>query len=131
MSTPTKAGIVSIRTVGIPVTDQDRAVDFYTNTLGFEKILDMPLPQLGGRWIELALVDRSTTVALVPARDGLPAGIDSGIRFTTPDAATLHADMTARGVDVDELLHWEGAPPMFDFRDPDGNVLYVSEVPPT
>jgi lactoylglutathione lyase len=32
-------------------------------------------------------------------------------------------------VSVDELLRWEGVPPMFDFRDPDGNVLYVSEHP--
>jgi lactoylglutathione lyase len=40
-----------------------------------------------------------------------------------------HAQLSGRGVDVDELLHWEGVPPMFDFRDPDGNVLYVSESP--
>jgi len=36
--------------------------------------------------------------------------------------------MTAAGVDVDELLRWPGVPPMFDFRDPDGNTFYVSQV---
>jgi len=35
--------------------------------------------------------------------------------------------LVARGVDVDELLRWEGVPPMFAFRDPDGNGLEIVE----
>lgn len=45
--------ITGIRTVGIPVTDQDRAA-FYVDTLGLEKRLDAPVEQIGGRWIEVA-----------------------------------------------------------------------------
>jgi lactoylglutathione lyase len=67
-------------------------------------------------------------VALVAASDAYPSGVDTGIRFTTPDAAAEHAAMTAAGVDVDELLRWPGVPPMYDFRDPDGNTYYVSQV---
>jgi lactoylglutathione lyase len=129
MASQAKARIDGLRTVGIPVSDQDRALAFYIDTLGFEKIIDMPLEQLGGRWIELRPAQSATTIAVIPSRDDVSVGVDTGIRFTTDDAAALHTELSDRGVDVDELLHWEGAPPMFDFRDPDGNVLYVSEVP--
>jgi catechol 2,3-dioxygenase-like lactoylglutathione lyase family enzyme len=123
------ARIDGLRTVGIPVSDQDRALEFYVETLGFEKVLDVPLEQFGGRWIEVRPVGSTTSIALTPARREVPAGVDTGIRFTTRDAAALHAQLSRSGVPVDELLRWEGAPPMFDFRDPDGNVLYVSESP--
>ncbi|MPZ61206.1 MAG: glyoxalase [Propionibacteriales bacterium] len=130
MTDQTKAPIDGIRTVGIPVSDQDRALEFYAKTLGFEKLVDAPVEQLGGRWIELRPPRSTVTIALTPAAEKVPAGVDTGIRFTTEDAVALHAELSDRGVDVDELLHWEGVPPMFDFRDPDGNVLYVSESPP-
>lgn len=130
MSDQTKARIDAVRAVGIPVDDQDRALEFYVKTLGFEKLMDAPIEQLGGRWIELRPPRSAVTIALTPAGEQVPAGVDTGIRFTTEDAAALHAQVSGRGVDVDELLHWEGVPPMFDFRDPDGNVLYVSESPP-
>jgi lactoylglutathione lyase len=129
MTDQTKARIEGVRTVGIPVNDQDRALQFYVETLGFEKLMDAPLEQFGGRWIEVSPPRSTTTIALTPARESAPAGIDTGIRFTTEDAAALHAQLAGRGVPAGELLHWEGVPPMFDFRDPDGNVLYVSERP--
>ena len=111
--------------MGVPVHDQ--ALGFYVGVLGFEKVMDEPAELLGGRWIEVRPSRSSVTVALAPAGDRLPAGVDTGIRFTTGDAAALHADLSARGVDVDELPRWDGVPPMFDFRDPDGNARYVSE----
>jgi lactoylglutathione lyase len=54
MSTETKARITDVRTVGVPVTDQDEAIAFYVEKLGFEKRLDLPVEQFGGRWIEVA-----------------------------------------------------------------------------
>jgi catechol 2,3-dioxygenase-like lactoylglutathione lyase family enzyme len=122
--------IGGIRTIGVPVTDQDEALGFYVGTLGFDKRLDMPLPQLGSRWIEVAPVGAAVSIALVQAHDGLPSGGESGIRFTTNDAAALHADLTAAGVEVGEPLNWPGVPPMFAFRDQDGNGLeIVQDVP--
>ncbi|GAA5073407.1 catechol 2,3-dioxygenase-like lactoylglutathione lyase family enzyme [Thermocatellispora tengchongensis] len=97
--------ITGIRTVGVPVTDQDRAVAFYAGTLGLAKTLDAPVERLGGRWIEVAAPGAATTIALVPARE---AGVETGIRLTTGDAALLREEPAARGVDVGELLRWEG-----------------------
>jgi catechol 2,3-dioxygenase-like lactoylglutathione lyase family enzyme len=120
------APINDIRTVGVPVTDQERALGFYVETLGFEKRLDAPFGE-GKRWIEVAPAGAATTIALVPAHEGVPAGVETGIRLQTPDADAVHADLRARGVDADEVLRWPGAPPMFAFRDPDGNGLEVVE----
>lgn len=129
MTDQAKARIEGVRTVGIPVSDQDRALQFYVETLGFDKLMDEPLGQFGGRWIEVSPPRSTITIALTPAREEAPAGVDTGIRFATADAAALHTQLSASAVDVDELLRWEGIPPMFDFRDPDGNTLYVSESP--
>jgi lactoylglutathione lyase len=120
--------ISEIRTVGVPVTDQDRAVAFYTEALGFEVLMDTPLPQFGGRWILVAPAGSSASIALVPASDGNPAGVDTGIRMGSPDAKAAHQHFLDAGVDTDELLEWPGIPPMFSLRDQDGNRLYISQV---
>lgn len=113
--------IDGIHTIGVPVTDQDQALRFYAGLLGFEVRTDVPMPQLGGRWIEVAPPGGHTSVALIPASDRSPAGREIGIRFTTPDAVALHRSLAASGVGVGELLTWPGVPPMFTFTDPDQN----------
>lgn len=112
--------ITGVGTVGVPVADQDRALEFYVGTLGFEKRRDLPFE--GGRWIEVAPPGSATTIALVAA------GVPSGIRLMTEDADADHANLRARGVDADpEVLRMPSAPPMFTLRDPDGNSLILVE----
>jgi catechol 2,3-dioxygenase-like lactoylglutathione lyase family enzyme len=112
--------ITGVGTVGVPVTDQDRALEFYVGKLGFEKRRDLPFGS--GRWIEVAPPGAATTIALVPA------GVPTGIRLMTEDAETDHADLRARGVDADpEVMRLPTAPPMFAVRDPDGNSLILVE----
>jgi catechol 2,3-dioxygenase-like lactoylglutathione lyase family enzyme len=121
-----RIAITDVRTVGVPVTDQDRALAFYGDVLGFETRVDSPFG--GGRWIEVAPPGATTTVALAPALEGTPTGVDTGVRFTTANAAAAHEALTAAEVDVDpEVLRFPGVPPMFSFRDPDGNTLYLVE----
>jgi catechol 2,3-dioxygenase-like lactoylglutathione lyase family enzyme len=125
MNNQTATPITDVRTIGVPVTDQDRALQFYLDKLGFEKRLDTPLPQFGSRWIEVAPRGAAITIALVFTRGGLPVGVETGIRFTTADAAAVHADLKTRGIQVGELLRWPGVPPMFAVHDQDGNGLEV------
>jgi lactoylglutathione lyase len=125
MNEQTPNMIGDVMTIGIPVTDQDRALEFYLDKLGFEKRRDVPVEQFGGRWIEIAPPAATVTIALVPAREGVPAGVETGIRLKTGDAAAAHADLRASGVDVGELLRWPGVPPMFALQDPDGNGLEI------
>jgi lactoylglutathione lyase len=123
----TTSPVTAVLTVGVPVTDQDQAVEFYVGTLGFEKRLDVPIPT-GGRWIVVAPPGTAgTTLALVVAHEGVPAGVETGIRLATPDAESAHAALATRGVDVGEVLSWPGVPAMFAFRDQDGNGLELVE----
>jgi predicted enzyme related to lactoylglutathione lyase len=68
-----------------------------------------------------------TTVALAPVGPTAKPGTDTGIRLSTADAQACHEQLRASGVDVDaEVMRFgEGVPPMFSFRDPDGNRLYI------
>ncbi len=122
----TTTRIHDLRTVGVPVHDQDRALAFYLEVLGFEKRLDVTFGP-AGRWIEVAPPGAHTTIALVPEHDGVPAGVETGIRLVTSDADADHASLTARGVDAGDVLRWPGVPPMFAFRDLDGNGLELVE----
>ena len=118
--------ITDIRTVGIPVSNQDKALAFFVDTLGFEKRLDAPISATM-RWITVAAPGAATSVALIanPA-----TGADTGIRFVVPDAEVEHAAMRQRGIHVGELLRWPGVPPMFEFQDPDGNRFEIVEERP-
>ena len=123
MSTTT---IADVRTIGINVADQDAAIDFYVDTLGFEKRLDAPISDTM-RWIEVAPPGAATSLALNAGDDPSSVGVDTGIRFTVPDAASERGAMRDRGVTVGELLRLEGVPPMYSFDDPDGNRFYIVE----
>jgi catechol 2,3-dioxygenase-like lactoylglutathione lyase family enzyme len=126
----TATRISKVGTVVIPVSDQDRAIEFYVDTLGFEKRLDVPFGN-GYRWVEVAPADAVTTIAIVPPPEGRPiVDRDTGIALNTDTVDAVHADLKERGVDVDAEVSRMGdpVPPMFWFRDPDGNTLMVVEV---
>jgi catechol 2,3-dioxygenase-like lactoylglutathione lyase family enzyme len=122
MTTPTFTGM---HTVAVPATDQERAKALFEQ-LGLETRVDAEL-QPGFRWIEMALADSPTTVAVVASGPELPVGVDTGIRFTTPDARAAHAKVIELGLDAGELLDWDSAPLMFEFADHDGNRFYVTQ----
>jgi catechol 2,3-dioxygenase-like lactoylglutathione lyase family enzyme len=127
--TPRESGgrFTDIRACAVGVSDTDAAIGFFTDRLGFEVRMDVPM---GGsaRWVEVAPPGTSTSVALLSA-GGPAVGVDTGIRFSVSDATALHASLEAAGVDVDELITSDWAPPMFDFRDDDRNTYYASEAP--
>jgi catechol 2,3-dioxygenase-like lactoylglutathione lyase family enzyme len=118
-----------ILNVAVPVSDHDRAMQFYCGTLGFETRLDATFGP-GLRWVEVAPPGAATTVALAPRNDGQSGGVDTGIRLATADANAMHAYLGSQGVDLDDILRMPGVPLMFSLRDPDANSLYVVEVSP-
>ncbi len=115
--------------VCVTVADTDRAIDFYVDTLGFEKVVDVPMGD-ADRWVEVKLPGTETNIALAPPPQGAEAGgSQTGICLDTSDVDADHAALKAAGVDVDaEVARWGGpVPPMFWLRDPDGNSLIVVE----
>jgi catechol 2,3-dioxygenase-like lactoylglutathione lyase family enzyme len=82
-----------------------------------------------GRWIDVAPAGATTAIGLVPAHDGVSAGVETGIRLATDNADAANADLRSLGVDADpEITRMDPAPPMFAFRDADGNRLEIIEV---
>jgi catechol 2,3-dioxygenase-like lactoylglutathione lyase family enzyme len=124
--TQSSTRISAVGRVVLPVTDQDRALDFYVGKLGFEKRVDVPFGD-GDRWIEVAPAGATTTIAIVPGREETAPGTQSRIILDTDDIDGVHADLRDRGVEVDEQVARMGdpVPPMFWFRDQDSNVLMV------
>src|SRR5215467_10593163 len=129
--------ITQLATVTVPVTDQERALDFYVGTLGFEQRADFEYAD-SERWVEVAPQGAASQITLVQAREDRPAGVETGLAFSTGDVDAAHADLLAREVDVDAailregdpVVYWAGAclagiPPMFLVRDPDGNSLLI------
>ena len=125
--TSTKTRINKINTIVIPVSDQDAMIAFYVEKLGFQKRTDIPFGN-GYRWVEVALEDAETTIALAPPPEGMPSGgRETGIGLQTDQIDDFHAELKGAGVDVDAEVSRMGdpVPPLFFLRDPEGNSLMV------
>ena len=121
--------VSKLANVIIPVADQDRALQFYTESLGLEKRADVPFGD-GNRWIEVAPSGADTPIAICPPGPNVTAGgKDTGISLLTDDIDAYHGQLKGLGVDVDAEISRFGdaVPPLFWFRDPEGNTLMVVE----
>jgi len=130
MSTVTsKLNISKVGRVCVTTADTDRAIGFYVGTLGFEKVVDVPMgPDM--RWVEVSVSGAETTIALAPPPQGQQAGgSETGICLDTSDVDGAHAALKEAAADVDDEVSRYGGPvpPMFWIRDPDGNSLIVVE----
>ena len=128
--------ISQVATVFVPVADQERALEFYLDKLGFEKRADFTYGE-GSCWIEVAPPGSEIAIALVPPSEGKSdRGDEAHCALTTKDIEADHATLRARGVDVDAEIARKGKRrsglvsieatvpdlvPQFLFRDPDGN----------
>jgi catechol 2,3-dioxygenase-like lactoylglutathione lyase family enzyme len=112
----------------IPVSDQDRSLEFYTEKLGFEVRADIPFGE-GDRWLEVAPPGSSAAIAIMPPYPGeTPDNKQTCVAFTTDDLDAAHAELKERGVDVEEPMGGEGpVPRMFFFNDLDKNKLLLVE----
>ena len=118
--------ISQVGRVMVPVTDQDEAIAFYTDTLGFSLAADVPFGD-GDRWVEVAPQGGGAAVALVPPQGDYQPGRMTGIALTSPDPRSDHGELKAKGVDVDEeLMGGDGTVPLlFFFRDNNANHLMI------
>jgi lactoylglutathione lyase len=130
-STQSPTTVSNIGVVMFTVADQDAALAFYTEKLGFEVRGDVPFGEHGEhRWLEVAPPGSRTRLALNPPMSDEPGRSSIGVE--TPDVRGEHARLTAiGGLDLDpEPMQPPGAPLMFMLRDPDGNHIVVVEEPP-
>src|SRR5690349_778105 len=113
--------IKAIKFVGVPVTDQQRALEFYTNALGFRVITDQPFDDKQ-RWIELGVGRSSSGITLfTPEGQENRIGTFTGISFVADDVKATYKEMLAKGVTFiqePQEADWGTAA---IFADPDGN----------
>ena len=129
--TGSKTVIDRVGRVAVPVSDQDRAIEFYTEKLGFSVDADIAVDD-NYRWVEVSPPGGGTTLAIVPPPDYASdrIGIDTNVILTTDDIDGAHDELSARGVDVDDVARMgDPVPPMLFFRDQDGNTLLIVENP--
>lgn len=115
-----------ILSVSIPVSDQDKAKQYYCDVLGFDLLIDAVLWP-GARLIEVGLPGSDVALLLLNNNGEIPIGVRMGV--VDVDAAhrvVRQHDSTVR----EEVLRLDFAPPMFEFTDPDGNVLVYLQDPP-
>jgi catechol 2,3-dioxygenase-like lactoylglutathione lyase family enzyme len=134
--------ISEIGTVFVPVADQERALEFYLGTLGFETRVDFIYGAEGLRWLEVAPPGAANTIALVPRGEGEAAPRDAAYcAFGTADIEADHAALREAGVDVDAEIASTGGrrpglisldasvgdpvPAQCFFRDGDGNRFLI------
>jgi lactoylglutathione lyase len=130
-STQTPTTVENIGVAMFSVADQDAALAFYTQKLGYEVRSDMRFGENGEmRWLEVAPPGSTARLALNPPMSGQPGGGSVGVE--TPDVNAEHERLKAiEGVDVDaDIMQAPGVPTMFSVRDPDGNNIWIVETPP-
>jgi catechol 2,3-dioxygenase-like lactoylglutathione lyase family enzyme len=123
---PEHSMIRGVKFASIPVTDQDRALAFYTEQLGFAVLTDQPFDDKQ-RWIELRIPGADTRVVLFTP-DGLEdrIGTTSNIVFWAQDVLQTYRELAARGVAFDGVPEEQPWGTFATFRDPDGNQFLIS-----
>lgn len=125
-------GITVLGRVIVPVSDQDAAIQFYRDVLGFTVVSDVPFGD-GDRWVEVAPPSGGANIALTRPQGEFQPGRMTGIALESSDPRGDHSELRGKGVDVDaEVIGGDGTVPLlFFFRDRDGNTLMIVEAPPT
>jgi lactoylglutathione lyase len=129
--------LTSIGTITVYVTDQEKALEFYTQKLGFEKRADMPMGP-NQRWIEVALPGTQTRILLYKSTPDAPGadtyedakariGKQTGMVLEVNDIEATFVQLKSNGVSiVDEPQKqpwgWWGV-----FADQDGNTYGVHQ----
>jgi catechol 2,3-dioxygenase-like lactoylglutathione lyase family enzyme len=112
--------IEHLSVVSVPVSDQERAKSFYTETLGFDLLADNPFGD-GQRWIQVGPKGAATSLTLVTWFETMPAGSTKGIVLECDDLDATYQELAARGVHFNGPVQEEPWGRFATFDDPDGN----------
>jgi catechol 2,3-dioxygenase-like lactoylglutathione lyase family enzyme len=117
---------MQISKVTIPIADQDRALKFYTQALGFEVVKDTPFGP-GQRWIELRLPGQSIEVVLFTTDQDRPRiGSFQPVLFTAADIQKEYELLRSRGVEFTDPPKKEPWGTSAIFKDRDGNTFCLA-----
>ncbi|WP_314325636.1 glyoxalase superfamily protein [Paenarthrobacter ilicis] len=113
--------------VFVPVSDVDRAKDFYVNKVGFNADFD-ERPTEGIRFVQLTPPGSACSIAIGEGLTDAPPGSAPNLQVVVSDITKAHSELKANGVDVSdvEVLDWGH---FVYFADPDGNKWAIQYLP--
>jgi predicted enzyme related to lactoylglutathione lyase len=118
--------IKQIKFVSIPVRDQNRALDFYTDKLGFTIITDQPFDEKQ-RWIELRIPKAETRVVLfTPDGEEKRIGSFMNMSYTCDEIDKTYEELRQRGVEFEGLPQKQPWGTYAMFKDSEGNRFVLS-----
>ena len=117
--------IRGVKFVSIPVTDQERALAFYTDVLGFRLLTDQPFNDKQ-RWLELGIPGAETRIVLFQFGDRLLTGGQLNVTLWSDDVEATASELKAKGVEF--VMEPKRTPYGMTsvFKDIDGNRLVLS-----
>ena len=118
--------ITHVKFVSIPVKDQNKALAFYTQKLGFKVLTDQPFGE-GKRWIELEVPGAETKVVLItPPGHEDRIGTFSNIDFAADNVEKTYQELKQKGVEFTVPPTKQPWGIYAQFKDPDGNEFIIS-----
>lgn len=116
-----------IELIAIPVSDVDRAIDFYTNKAGFNLDHDHKVTD-ELRFVQLTPPGSSCSISLGTGITTATPGSVEGVQMVVSDIHAARAELVGRGADVSEVQKYDWGWFVF-FKDPDGNSWAVQQIP--
>jgi catechol 2,3-dioxygenase-like lactoylglutathione lyase family enzyme len=118
--------INGVKFVNVPVRDQDRALRFYTEQLGFRVATDQPFVPGGQRWIELKIPGAETGITLfTPDGHEDRVGTFVGFSLYSNNVEKTYEELKSKGVEFVAPPKKESWGTSVIFKDPDGNQLHL------
>ena len=117
-----------IELIFVPVTDVDRAIDFYVNKVGFNLDMEARVDE-NTRFVQVTPPTSACSIAFGEGISDMPPGSQNGIQVVVPNAEAARKELVSNGVDASEVqvLAWGS---FTGFADPDGNTWTLQELPP-
>jgi catechol 2,3-dioxygenase-like lactoylglutathione lyase family enzyme len=124
---------MKLELVVVPVSDVDRAKDFYINKIGFHLDHDVYSPDNTMRVVQLTPVGSGCSIFLGTGKNvsDMQAGSVKMLHLVVKSVAQVRDTLIQRGVDVGELIEYDGGRIKYaGFSDPDGNSWLLQEINP-
>src|SRR6478736_8413241 len=120
---------MKLELIPIPVSDVNRAIDFYEGTLGFTKDVDVQ-PAEGIRIVQVTPEGSGCSIGFGSGLDVYAAepGSIRGVHLVVEDITEARAELVRRGVEIGEIQDFGGGVKGADFSDPDGNTFELQEM---
>jgi catechol 2,3-dioxygenase-like lactoylglutathione lyase family enzyme len=114
--------------VAVPVSDVDRAKEFYVERAGFDPDHDHAVSD-EIRFVQLTPPGSACSITIGKGVTDAAPGSARGLQLVVGDIEQAHAELTGRGVDVSEIQDLPWGSFVF-FEDPDGNRWAVQQIQP-